>query len=73
MELKKLWNIKVTIIPLVIGAFCTVTKGLFKGIGGRRTSGDYPNYSIIENGQNTEMSPCDLLLLKLKDHQVTLM
>ena len=31
-ELKKLWNIKVTIIPIVIGAFGTVTKGLLKGL-----------------------------------------
>ena len=31
-ELKKLWNMKVTIIPIVIGAFCTVTKGLLKGL-----------------------------------------
>ena len=32
-ELKqKLWNKKVTIIPIVIGAFGTVTKGLFKGL-----------------------------------------
>ena len=29
-ELKKLWNMKVTIVPVVIGAFCTVTKGLLK-------------------------------------------
>ena len=28
--LKKLWNMKVTIIPIVIGAFGTVTKGLLK-------------------------------------------
>ena len=39
-ELKKLWNIKVTIIQIVIGAFGTVTKGLLKGledleVGGR--------------------------------------
>ena len=39
-ELKKLWNMKVTIIPIVIGAFCTVTKGLLKWledleVGGR--------------------------------------
>ena len=39
-ELKNLWNMKVTIIPIVIGAFCTVTKGLLKGledleVGGR--------------------------------------
>ena len=31
-ELKKLWNMKVTIIPVVIGAFGTVTKGLLKGL-----------------------------------------
>ena len=35
------------------------------GIGSWRTSGDYPKYSIIENGQNTEKCPGDLLLLKL--------
>ena len=36
----KLWNMKVIIIPIVIGAFGTVTKGLLKGledleVGGR--------------------------------------
>ena len=31
-ELKKLWKIQVTIIPIVIGAFGTVTKGLLKGL-----------------------------------------
>ena len=39
-ELKKLWNMKVTIVPIVIGALGTVTKGLLKGledleVGGR--------------------------------------
>ena len=39
-ELKKLWNMKVTIVPIVIGAFGTITKGLVKGledleVGGR--------------------------------------
>ena len=39
-ELKKLWNMKVTIVPIVIGALGTITKGLLKGledleIGGR--------------------------------------
>ena len=38
--MKKLWNMHVTIIPNVIGAFGTVTKGLQKGqedleVGGR--------------------------------------
>ena len=31
-ELKKLWNIPVTIIPIVIGVFGTVTKGFLKGL-----------------------------------------
>ena len=31
-ELKKLWSILVTIIPIVIGAFGTVTKRLLKGL-----------------------------------------
>ena len=39
-ELKKLWNMKVTIVQIVIGAFGTITKGLLKGledleVGGR--------------------------------------
>ena len=39
-EMKKLWNMKVTIIPIVIGAFSIITKGLLKGLedlkGGER-------------------------------------
>ena len=39
-ELKKLWNTKVMIVPIVIGALGTITKVLFKGlddleVGGR--------------------------------------
>ena len=39
-ELKKLWNMKVTIVPIVIGALGTITKGFLKGlaeleVGGR--------------------------------------
>ena len=72
---------KVIIIPIVIGAFGTVTKGLLKvtgGLGGWRRSGDHPNYDIIENGQNTEKSPGYLRRLAVtqtpvKDHQLTLM
>ena len=29
-ELKKLWNMKVMFIPIIIGALVTVTKGLLK-------------------------------------------
>ena len=31
-ELKKLWNMKVTIVSIVIGAFGTITKGLLKSL-----------------------------------------
>ena len=31
-ELKKQWNMKVTIVPIVIGTFSTITKGLLKGL-----------------------------------------
>ena len=31
-KLKKLWNMKVTIVPIVICAFGTITKGLLKGL-----------------------------------------
>ena len=31
-ELKKLWNMKVTIVPIVIGVLSTITKGLLKGL-----------------------------------------
>ena len=57
-EMKKLWNMKVTIIPIVIGAHGTVTKGLVGtrtgGVGNNRTSGDHPNCNIVEIGQDTE-------------------
>ena len=69
---------KVTIIPIVIGAFGTVTKGLLKGLedlenGGREWGP--PNNNIIENGQNTEKSLGDLWRLAVtqppvKDHQL---
>ena len=43
-----------------------------------RTSGDHPNDSIIENGQNTEKSPADLKRFAvtqtpMKNHQLTQM
>ena len=80
-ELKKLWNMKVMIIPIVICVFGTITKGLLKrpgGFGSWRTGRDYPNDSIIENGQNTKKSPGDLRRLAVtqtpvKNYQLTLM
>ena len=54
---------KVMIKAILIGAFGTVTKGLLKapgGLGSWKTSGDHQNYSIIEDGLNTEKSSGDL-------------
>ena len=42
-ELKKLWNIKVKIVPIVIGAFGTITKGLLKGLEDLKVGGP-PEY-----------------------------
>ena len=54
-----------------------VTKGT-GGLGGWRTSGNHPNYYIIETGKNTEKCPGDLRRFAVtqppeKDHQLTLM
>ena len=63
------------IIPIVIGAFGTVSKGLLKGLEDLEVgiSGVHLNNSIIENGQNREKSPGDLRRLAItqtpvKDH-----
>ena len=58
-ELKKILIMNVTVIPIVLGAVGTVTKGFVKrrGHGNKRTNGDNPNYRIIDVGQNTEKSP----------------
>ena len=48
-----------TITPIVIGAFGTITKGLLKGLETWRLQAE-PNNNIIENGQSTENSPGDL-------------
>ena len=48
-ELKKLWNMKVTIVPIVIGAFGIITKRIIKGPGVLerwRTSGDNRDMNI---------------------------
>ena len=52
-ELKKLWNMKGTIVRIVIGAFGPITKGLLKGQVDLEVG-------ITENGQNTEKSPGEL-------------
>ena len=71
---------KVTIVPIVIGALGTVTKGLLKGLGDLEIGGQMETIKttvIAENGHNTETSPGDLRRLSVtqtpvKNHQLTL-
>ena len=58
-ELKKLRNMKMTIIPIVICVFRRIGTET-GGPGNKRTSEDHPNYSIVEIGQNTKKSPGNL-------------
>ena len=47
---------------------------IFKETGGfenKRTSGEHPNYCIIDNGQNTEKNPGELLSLKLQTKTIS--
>ena len=46
-ELKKLWNMKVTIIPIVIGAIGTVTKGLLKELEDLEVGGQVETIQTI--------------------------
>ena len=77
--LKKLWNMKVTIISIVIGALGTIKIIKRPGeLGSWRKDRDYPNDGITENGQNPETSPGDLRRLAVtktheKNHQLTLL
>ena len=73
-ELKKLWNMKVTIVPIVIGTFGTITKGLLKGMEDLEVGGRVETM----NGQNPETSPGDfrrraVTQTPVKDHQLILM
>ena len=77
-KLKKLWNIKVTFIPIVINALGKVINGLVKGLGNKKMSGDNPNCSIVETGDVTETSSGDLKEVvvpqtSVNDHQLTQM
>ena len=52
----ELWNIKVTVIPIIIGTLGTVTKKIGTetgGLGNGRTSEDYSNYSIVKNTEKS--------------------
>ena len=66
-------------IPMIIGVLGTIPQKLGKGdgrVGNWRSRGHYPNYSIVDVGQNTGNSPGDLkklIILTLpKDHGLIL-
>ena len=64
---------KVTLIPIMIGAFVTVTNGLLKGLVDLEVDGRVETIqknSIIEDGQNTEKSPEDLRRLAVNQTPV---
>ena len=68
---------RVTIIPIVIGAFGKVTKGLLNGLEEIDVGGRVENIQT-ENGENTEKSPVDLRTLPVtqtlvNDQQLSLM
>ena len=77
-ELKILWNMKVTTCNWCSWYSHQKIGKKTKGLSKKKTSGDTPNYSIVEIGQNTEKTPWDLRGLvaaqtPVKDHQLTLL
>ena len=73
-ELRKMWNMWVMVIPIVIW---NSQQKFRKGVGNRRTNQNHPNYNIIEISQNTEKSTGDPngLVIKqttVKDHHLIL-
>ena len=76
-ELKKLWNMKVTFMPIVIGALGTVTEGLLKGLEDLEIRGRVETIHYWDWPEKWEVLETwgDLLSLKtpVKDHQLTLM
>ena len=69
-ELKKIYNMKVTAIPIATGALGLVTKGIGTGTGGlgnKKISGDYPNDSSVEISQNTKKCPGDFRRLAITE------
>ena len=56
---KKLWNMMVTIIPIMVGAFSTVTKGLLKGLEDLEVGG------WVETIQTTALLKTDRILRRV--------
>ena len=75
-ELKNLWNMKVTIIPIEVGAHGTIPKRLVKKLEDFEINTDHSDYSI-KIDQNTEKSLGDLRRLTVsqtpvRNHQLML-
>ena len=71
-ELKKLWNLNVTVIPIVIcalGSHQRIDTGA-GGLGNKSTSGDHPYYRFIKIGQKTKKRPGDLRRLGVTQNPV---
>ena len=61
-EQEMLWNTRVTVIPIVVGALGSVPKSLGEetgGIGNQKKNRDHPDFTIAEISQNTKESPGD--------------
>ena len=74
-ELRNLWNMKLTVMQIVIGPQ-SVGKKLGR-VGNWKNNREHANCRIIENTQNTEKSPGDMKRLVVtqtivKEHQLTL-
>ena len=59
---KKIWKMKLTVILIITGALGTVPKRFVNGLEDLEMNWNYPEYSIIKIGQNTEKSTGDLRL-----------
>ena len=79
--MKKLWNMLVTIIPIVIGAFGTATKGLLKGLEDLEVGvrvGTIQTTTLLRTARILKKSIGDLKTLAVtqtpvKNYQLTLM
>ena len=79
-EVKKLWNMKVTVITIIIAALDTVTKRLVKELEGLKIRGQVETIqtiALLKIRQNTKKSPKDFRTLAITQtpvriHRLTL-
>ena len=71
-ELKMLWNMRVTIVPIVIGAFGTITKGLLKGLEYLEVGGRVETIQMTRLLKTARILRSDLET-PVKNHQLMLM